>query len=472
VVGEHDHNTPQCNRPPLTGVPPADSPLLPLRNELRLAIEYVPREALHEPARRLRRHPKRQLQALRRSIDAHGFLVPLITDEGCTIIAGRAAFAAGCQLGMTEFPVIRLTHLSADQLRAFTIAHNRLAELSEWDDETLALELKDLVALDFDVTLTGFEVAEIDLRIAAFDGPGDSAIDDHIPDMAPEPVSRSGDVWVLGPHRIACGDARDPAAYRLVLGDDGLADIVFTDPPYNVSINDHAGGKGSTRHPEFVMASGEMTEAEYAAFLDAFVRQSVAFSRPGSLHYLCIDWRHLPVLHAVCARHYDCQLNLCVWAKPNGGMGSLYRSRHELVLVSRHGDVPHRNNVELGRHGRNRTNVWEYEGVNTLSPGRRADLALHPTVKPVGLVADAILDCTARGDIVLDPFLGSGTTLVAAEKTGRAGRGLELDPRYVDVAVRRLEEFTGRDAVHAASGLTFTAEAEARRRDRQEGSDE
>jgi 16S rRNA G966 N2-methylase RsmD len=261
---------------------------------------------------------------------------------------------------------------------------------------------------------------------------------------------------------VLCGDATDPQAFAALLGSE-RAQLVFIDPPYNVPIGGHVCGLGSIQHAEFAMASGEMSEVEFTRFLQTVFGHLVAHSADGSIHFVCMDWRHVYELLTAARGLYAEQKNLCIWNKDNGGMGSLYRSKHELVFVFKAGSGPHVNNVELGKHGRYRTNVWDYAGVNGLKAGRLEELALHPTVKPVALVADALLDCSSRGGLVLDCFLGSGTTLIAAEKTGRRAAGMELDPTYVDTALRRWQEFTGQEPVHAVSGRTFTAEAAARR---------
>ena len=231
--------------------------------------------------------------------------------------------------------------------------------------------------------------------------------------------------------------------------------MVFTDPPYNVPIDGHVSGLGSVKHREFAMASGEMSETEFTKFLTDVLGNLAKFSADGAIHYVCMDWAHLRELlnagHAV----YDELKNICVWAKTNGGMGSLYRSQHEMVAVFKSGTAPHINNVELGRHGRYRTNVWTYAGMNTFGAERDEALAMHPTVKPVALVEDAVLDCSDRNGVVVDAFLGSGTTLIAAESAGRRCFGLELDPEYVDLIIRRWQKMTGESAVHAESGLSF-----------------
>ena len=377
-------------------------------------------------------------------------------------IAGHGRLMACRELGWLQVPTVCLAHLSAAQATAFMIADNRLTETSSWDDALLAEQLNELsvLNLDFSIEATGFTTAEIDLRIEAVAAQvGTAANDpaDALPEVELGPtVSKPGDLWSLGRHRVHCGSALEAASYATLLQDEPAA-LVFTDPPYNVPINGHASGLGAIRHRDFAMACGEMSEAEFAAFLTTVCRLLAAHSVSGALQFICMDWRHIGELLAAGATAYTELKNVCVWVKHNAGMGSLYRSQHELIFVFKHGREAHRNNVELDRFGRHRTNVWNYRGINSF--GQSSDegnlLALHPTVKPVNLVADAILDCSARDDVVLDAFLGSGTTVIAAERTGRRCRGLELDPAYVDTIIRRWQAFTGGHAIHVASGRSF-----------------
>ena len=262
-----------------------------------------------------------------------------------------------------------------------------------------------------------------------------------IPALATTAINQVGDIWILGDHRVGCGDSRDLAFLQSVVGDGSQADAAFLDPPYNVKIQGHA--NVTSRHREFAMASGEMTQAGFRGFLTETLGACAAVSRDGAVHYVCMDWRHMGDVEAVGGEIYGDLLNLCIWNKSNAGMGSLYRSKHELVFVYRVGTAQHLNTVELGKHGRNRTNVWDYASVNTFGGSRWQDLALHPTVKPVAMVADAFQDVTRRGDLVLDAFLGSGASLIAAERTGRRFRGLDIDPLYVDLAVERWRLMTG-----------------------------
>jgi len=420
-------------------------------------IEHVPISALKPYERNPRRHPKKQLKRLAAGIREYGFVVPLLIDEEGTIIAGHARMAAAENLGLLEVPAIRLSHLNDTQVRALRIADNRVTEMAEWDEALLAVELEYLLEVDFDVEITGFEAPEVDQLLGQEMAPIPANPSDLVPepDLNAPPVSQEGDLWHLDEHRLLCGDARKSDSYRVLMGDE-RAQMAMSDPPYNVPIPGHVCGGGATHHPDFIMASGEMSEMEFEAFLRPAIKNMSRFSADGSVHFIFIDWRHVSLLERVCSLVYDTQLNLCVWVKSNGGMGSLYRSQHELVLVYKNGSAPHINNIQLGKFGRNRTNVWFYEGVNTLNPVRRAELSLHPTVKPVALVADAIRDCSKRKGLILDPFAGSGTCLIACEETGRIARAMELDPRYVDVAVRRWETFTGGVARLAETGLSFS----------------
>lgn len=406
-------------------------------------------------------HSKKQVRAIARSLSQNGWTNPLLVDERRVIVAGHGRHAAALKLGLKTVPCIILTGLSPAEIRAYRLADNRIALDSTWDEELLALEFEALRIDGIDLELTGFEAAEIDLMIDAERGEPVDPADDLVPEEDGPPVSREGDLWFLGDHRILCGDATQAGCYdRLMTGE--RARMVFTDPPYNVPIDGHVCGLGSVKHREFAMASGEMTVEEFTHFLRTVMTHLAAHSVDGSIHYHFMDWRHIGEILAAGAAAYSEFKNLCVWAKDNGGMGAFYRSRHELVFVFKSGDAPHTNNFGLGEKGRYRTNVWEYRGVNTLKKGRLDELALHPTVKPAAMVVDAIKDVSARGEIVLDPFSGSGTSLIAAQKTGRRARMMELDPIYVDRAIRRWQRFAKDDAVHAETGLSFDEESALR----------
>ena len=429
-------------------------PALPA--DLSLKVHWVARSSLVPYLNNARRHGPRQVEKIADSIRRFGFLNPILIDAESRVVAGHGRLLAAKALGLDQVPVIRLDHLSEAELKAYRLADNRLAELAEWDDATLAVEFQQLIELDpeFDLSITGFEFPRIDALIQATAEEAKPDRADEIPALGGPVASQTGDLWQLGPHRLLCGDVRDPKALERLMGD-GRADLVFTDPPYNVRIDRNVCGTGSVRHEEFAMASGEMTAKEFTGFLMEALGNLARVSRDGAIHFVCMDWRHLEEVLRAGKEVYGELKNLCVWVKDNGGMGSLYRSRHELVLVFKVGEGAHLNNVELGRHGRYRTNVWEYPGVNTFRKGRMEDLAMHPTVKPVALVADAILDCSRRGGVVLDGFAGSGTTILAAERTGRVARALEIEPRYVDVAIKRWQAMTGKKAIHAETGEVF-----------------
>jgi DNA modification methylase len=429
---------------------------------LKDKIAQVPIDDLKPFEGNPRQHPEAQIARLMRSI-AQVWTNPILIDETGTILAGHGRWEAAKRLDRTEVPTLTIAGLSAAEKRAVVIADNRLPEQAVWDFDSLRGHFKELIELDFDVELSGFSTGEIDLLLDGKPGP---ATDDPVDDLTGlgldgPAVSQPGDVWQLERHRLVCGDALQSNSYELSLGAD-LAQMIVADPPYNVRIYGHAVGRGKRRHREFKMASGEMSEAAFTGFLDAFIRQAVAFSSDGSIHYLFIDWRHLPELLAAGRPVYAGWKNLLVWNKTNAGQGSFYRSKHELIAVFKNGTAPHINNFGLGANGRYRTNVLDYPGVNGLHPARRGDLDLHPTVKPVALVADLVRDCSRRNGIILDPFGGSGTTILAAERTGRVARAIELDPLYVDVAIRRWEQTTGNPARHAELGLTF-AETAAKR---------
>jgi len=406
-----------------------------------LSVTYRPVGSLVPDPRNARTHPKRQLDQIAASIREFGFTNPILVDGEGSIIAGHGRLLAAKAVGLSDVPTIALNGLTAAQKRALRLADNKIALGAGWDLDILKLELFELSAMDvdLDLTLTGFSTGEMDVILKSQDDPDD----ENIPAVPVEPRTKPGDIWVLGEHRIGCGDGRDPEFLRSVVGDTAKIDAAFLDPPYNVPINGFANAKG--RHREFAMASGEMSDEAFRAFLAETLGACVGVSREGAVHFVCMDWRHMDDLARVGDEVYGDLLNLCVWNKSNAGMGSLYRSKHELVFVYRVGKAAHFNAVELGKHGRNRTNVWDYASVNSLAGSRHEDLALHPTVKPVALVADAIKDVTRRGELVLDIFLGSGTTLIAAERAGRRCRGIDIDPAYVDVAIERWKAMTGKE---------------------------
>jgi DNA modification methylase len=361
------------------------------------------------------------------------------------------------RLGHTHVPTIRIDHLSPAAKRAFALAENKIAQNAGWDRGALALELGELFELlpeeNIDLDVTGFSSAELDALASDFKiDPSESGED--IPVLSASPVTRLLDIWVAGKHRVICGDARDVSTYQRLLGKD-RADMVFTDPPYNVPISGHVGGRGRTKHREFAVASGEMSSPQFQSFLEQVLGYCARYSADGSIHFVCMDWRHMAELQAAGSKVYSALKNVCVWIKSNAGQGSFYRSQHELIFVFKNGDGSHVNNFELGQHGRTRTNVWNYAGMNAFRAGRMDELQMHPTVKPTSLVVDAIKDCSKRGSGVLDAFLGSGTTLVAAEQTGRRAFGIELDPVYVDVAIERWQRLSGRDAVLEGTSFTF-----------------
>ena len=421
----------------------------------KLKVEYRLIESVKPYEGNARKHSRKQTSLVSRSIGEYGFIVPIVIDGDDTIIAGHCRYEAAKQIGLEVIPVIQTKHLSEAQVRAYRLADNKLALEADWDDDLLRVELEFLssIEIDFDLSLTGFSVTETDLILDA-DEPLPE--DEFVPIIPPgeDVIVIQGDVWLLDNHHISCGDCRDPEMIDQLMKE-VRATMVLTDPPYNVPIDGHVSGLGKNQHSEFAMASGEMTPKEFSEFLRDSLAQAARVSVDGSLHYVFIDWRGLPALNTAALFVYDRTLNLIVWAKTNAGMGSLYRSQHELILVFKKGSAQHQNNVELGRNGRYRTNVWRYAGANSFGAERDESLAMHPTVKPVQMLADAILDVTRRGDTVFDGFLGSGSTLMACEQTSRVCYGMEIDPAYIQVIIRRWEKATGKEAVRESDGLTF-----------------
>ena len=429
------------------------------QHDAELLIRWEPIEALKPYSRNARTHTKHQIRQIAESIRIFGFTNPVLIDRNNQIIAGHGRVEAAKLIGMPQVPTIRLENLSEEQIRAYVIADNKLAANAGWDRSILAIELQNLLTIDcadFDVTVTGFEIPEIDAILEEEKNSLEPEDDESEPNVNQPPVTQTGDLWLLDKHRVVCGNCLLEKTYRQLMANRRAA-VAFADPPFNVRIDGHATGNGSIHHREFQMASGEMSEAEFVSFLNNSLRLIAGYSANGSVAYICMDWRHFSDLIAAGKQNFDEFLNLCVWVKNSGGMGSFYRSQHELVLVFRKGKGPHRNNVQLGKFGRNRTNVWQYPGIQAMS--KQGDegnlLALHPTVKPIAMVADAILDSSARGEIVLDPFFGSGTTLLASERVGRICYGIEIDPLYVDVAVRRWQKQTCERAIHSETGRSF-----------------
>lgn len=426
-------------------------------------IIYKDPEHLSARSGNPRRHSKKQIRQIAESIKAFGFNSPVLVDAQDCLIAGHGRVEAAKLAGVDLIPTICLNELSEAQIRAYVVADNRLAELADWDREALAIELQDLceLDLDYDLTVIGYETAEIDSLIYQYnaDPVGEGL---ELPEIPSGPqVTRPGDVWQIGEHRLICGDSTNSDTYLSLLGE-AQAEMVFTDPPYNVPIDGHVSGLGRTKHQDFAMASGEMTPEAFTCFLRSVFDQLANHSCVGAIHFICMDWRHMEELQAAAKDVYHEFKNLCVWAKTNGGMGSLYRSQHELVFVYKVGSSPHINNVDLGKHGRNRTNLWTYGGINAFGKSREAALETHPTVKPVGLIKDAILDCSHRNGIILDAFAGSGTTLMAAETVGRRGYGIEIDPGYCDQIVRRLQEMLQQEALLEGRDIPFAEVARER----------
>jgi DNA modification methylase len=430
-----------------------------MNKPLRFDIEHHSPGSLRPYDRNARKHSAKQVRQIADSISRFGFTNPiLISDEG-EIIAGHGRVQAAKLLGLETVPTLRLSHLSETERRAYVLADNKLALNAGWDQEILAIELQALIDLDFDVTLTGFSLTEVDLTLdAAREADPDSAPgpEDEVPPLGGAAVSRKGDVWRLGRHRLICGDARNAQDYAALMPGE-TAHLIFTDPPYNVAIDGHVTGLGRVRHREFAMGVGEMSESEFTGFLKETLGAAAQVARDGAIAFVCMDWRHMGELLMAGREVFSELKNLCVWNKTNGGMGTFYRSKHELVFVFKVGTAPHLNTFGLGDTGRYRTNVWDYPGISSLGSGRDEALGMHPTVKPAALVADALKDCSKRGDIVLDPFAGSGTTLIAAETCGRAARVIEYDPLYCDTIIRRWERLTGKIATLAEDGARFEA---------------
>jgi len=421
-----------------------------------LNIQWVPIGTLKQNPRNVRTHKKSQIRQIADSIRAFGWTFPILTDENRVIVAGTGRFLASKSDNLIEVPIIVKAGLTEAQKRALALADNKIAANSGWSYSLLAAELGELAILlpecNLDLRITGFEAPEIDNLMNAFSDPEQDPTDE-IPRPGDIAISHRGDLWTLGRHQLYCGDSGHPDDVRKLMKRQ-VAHMVFADPPYNVPVHSIQ-GRGKIKHREFVSASGEMSPKQFTSFLSKWMKLAVEYSSDGSIHFCCMDWRHMSEVLAASGEAYGNLKNLVVWSKSNAGQGSFYRSQHELIFVFKSGKGPHLNNIELGKHGRSRSNVWQYAGVNTFRKDRLAELTVHPTVKPVALVADAMRDCSRRDDVIYDPFMGSGTTILAAEKVGRRAYGMEIDPIYIDVSIRRWQEFTKRDAILKATGQTF-----------------
>lgn len=428
-----------------------------------LEVKSVDIDLLKSHPNNARTHSKKQLKMIASSISKFGFVSPVIATSDNVIIAGHGRVEAAKIAGITDVPVVHFAHNDPDMIRAYMLADNQLAAKAGWDFDMLVEELQHLQRVEFEVEDLGFEVPELDLLFERDSArKADPGPEDEVPAASEGPaVSQIGDVWLLGPHRLVVGNSLEASTFSTLMQTDKAA-MVLTDPPYNVPIAGNVSGLGKKVHGEFAFASGEMTSPEFTGFLKTFLEHANRHTNDGALSYVFMDWRHIAELLAAAAALELTQINLCVWNKTNAGMGSFYRSQHELCFIFKHGDAAHRNNVELGKHGRSRSNVWTYAGVNTFRRDRDEELNAHPTVKPVAMIADAIRDASKIGDIILDPFCGSGTIIIACEMTGRRARAVEYEPRYADGAINRYQTFTGKHAILEATGEPFELVQERR----------
>lgn len=422
----------------------------------KMEIQHLDPSSLNDYERQLRIPNKNQIEKSKRFLEEYSFALPAVINKNKTIIIGGHLVEAARQLKWSTIPCVQLEHMSDESIRMLRVAYDRLAEDADWNKQSLLHEFQELQLLlpHLDLTLSMFEIEEIELILDLDSADEDDALD-VVPEIDDGPLTtQEGDLWIMGQHKLLCGDSLKDGSYQKLMDGD-KAQMVFADAPYNVKIDGNVGNKGAIKHAEFAMASGEMSDDGFTDFLTTTHKHLAAYSIDGAIIYSCMDWRHITHITTAATNAKLTMINMCVWVKDNGGMGSLYRSQHELVFVFKNGDAKHINNVQLGANGRNRTNVWKYPGVNSFGGGRMDELKMHPTVKPTAMVVDAIKDCSNRGSIILDPFGGSGTTLIAADQCDRQARLIELSPHYCDVTVRRWQELTGKDAVHAETGKKF-----------------
>jgi DNA modification methylase len=417
------------------------------RNDVlpNLKLEEIVIADISDKGRKIRKLEQTHILEIMRSIQSLGFCSPILIGSGNGLIDGVSRVEAARRLGLDKLPCIHIGHLSNEEQRLLRLSINRLAEKGEWDLAELKLEFEELVIHGLSIETTGFSLDQID-HVMLDNEVGETELGPISPEVGNEPKAVVGDIYQLGPHRVICGDSTDPNVIKALINQVPEASVrmVLTDVPYNVPI---AGHVTQGNHPEFAMASGEMSDPEFQNFNRKWMGTCLPYVMDGGLLATFIDWRGLEHVHAAATSLGLDQLNLIVWSKTNGGMGSLYRSQHELFPIYKKGLETHVNNINLGKRGRYRTNVWTYPGASSLSSDARKGLEFHPTVKPSAMLEDALLDVTERGDLVIDPFLGSGSTLIAAHQTGRICYGVELDRHYVDLIVSRYEQLTGQKAV-------------------------
>lgn len=398
----------------------------------------------------LRKHSKKQLQKLKNAIMKFGYVNPVLLDEKRNIIAGELRLLAAKELGFAQIPAIILENLTPEESDAIRILDNKIAEDGEWNFENLKEEIEKLMKFDITFENLGFDTVDYDKillindsdenKVHNVDKEDETWLNANIPSKV-----KLGDLWRLGDHFVYCGDSLLARSFEILMQGE-LAQIVITDPPYNCKINGHVCGLGKTQHEEFAMASGEMTDSEFAEFISKFMQNLIKFSVDGSLHYLFMDWTGLNTLLTQGKKHYTELKNIAVWNKLVGGMGAMYRSQHEMIPIFKNGKAKHQNHIQLGKNGRYRTNVCDCPGIRATNPASLELLKLHPTVKPLPMLHDILLDASSKNEIVLDCFGGSGSTLLAAERCKRRARLIEISPRYVDVTIYRWEKETGKTA--------------------------
>lgn len=426
---------------------------------IRLKIEYVSPAQVTAERRSHHKHSKALIKKLAAGIDRSGPILPLIVDEALGLVLGHERLEAMLLLGLEEVPVIRVGHLTEEQLQLFRLFEEKIATEFDWDDEALALTFAELRLAEPELNLTdsGFSIGEIDALEGRISTEALNDLDDVLePDSKQEPISRVGELWLCGRHRVICGDSTDPAVIENLAGGARITQVI-ADAPYNLPTKAFSSGS----HDDFAMAAGEMNPEQFTSFISRFFLAALPNLRDGALIYTFMDWRHIVELIAGADAAGLSYKQLLVWVKSSAGMGSFYRSAHELVGVFKYGNAPAINNIELGKHGRNRSNVLSYPGVMA-SGGRGKALAAHPTIKNIALIADLLLDASAPGDAILDSFGGSGTTLIAAEKMDRVAYLCELAPGYVDVTLERWRNLGLDEPVLAATGQTFTEVAAER----------
>jgi len=411
-----------------------------------LKVKKISIKKLSLPTRLVVNYTQKEIEKTMHVLKLFGEQIPLLIDKNNAVVFGENLFLAATKLGFDKVSVIQIEDLSEKKINAFKIAYKKILSFGEFDINELRVELKELVVnLGFAPYDLGYDTVEFDNLLFVDNSQSDKKCPPEIENIVipnnVKKIVRLGDLILLGRHKLYCGDSLDSNSYKILMCDE-KADIIVTDPPYNVKIQNNV--TNQPHHEEFEQASGEMSDLEFENFLNTAFKNAKVYSKENSLHYIFMDWRHSYILQKALLDVFAKLLNICVWDKTKAGLGSFYRSQHEFCFVYQNGNGKYVNNIQLGKNGRNRSNIWQYQGMNISTKQAKKLSKLHPTVKTTAMLIDILLDASSVNEIVLDCFGGSGSTLIAAEECGRCARLIELSPHYCDVIIHRWEELTGK----------------------------